>query len=42
MNKIKENLIWDWYNNLLLSNDVNRIRKLIVRYELFKKSLSVP
>ena len=42
MKKQKENLIWDWYNNLLLSNDVNRIRKLIVRYELFKKSLSVP
>ena len=40
MKKQKENLIWDWYNNLLLSNDVNRIRKLIVRYELFKKSLS--
>ena len=37
-----ENLIWDWYNNLLLSGDINRVRKLLVRYELFKKSLKVP
>ncbi len=37
-----EKLLWDWYNGLLLSGDVSRIRKLIVRYELFKKSLKVP
>lgn len=34
--------IWDLYNNLILSKDINRIRKLLVRYELFKKSLNVP
>ena len=42
---IKKNnnkLIWDSYNSLLLSADVNRVRKLLVRYELFKKSLKVP
>ena len=37
-----ENVLWDYYNGLLLSPDVDRIRKLLVRYELFKKVLSVP
>lgn len=37
----KENL-WESFNNLLMSNDVDRIRKLITRYELFKKTLDVP
>ena len=37
-----ENQIWDFYNGLLLSPDVDRVRKLVVRYELFKKSLQVP
>lgn len=39
---IDEDALWAYYNGLLLSPDVDRIRKLIVRYELFKKSLSVP
>ena len=34
--------LWDSYNNLLLSTDTSRIRKLLVRYELFKKTLDVP
>jgi len=34
--------IWDSYNNLMLSNDSERIRKLLVRYELFKTSLIIP
>ena len=34
--------IWEFYNGLLLSADTDRIRKLLVRYELFKKSLGVP
>lgn len=34
--------IWDFYNGLLLSSDVDRIRKLLVRYELFKQALEVP
>lgn len=37
-----ESYIWDCYNTLLLCPDVDRIRKLIVRYELFKQSLDVP
>jgi hypothetical protein len=40
--KKNETLLWDWYNNLLLSGDLSRVRKLLVRYELFKKSLKVP
>ena len=30
--------LWNSYNNLLLGNDISRIRKLLVRYELFKNS----
>ena len=37
-----QNLLWDSYNNLMLGNDVDRIRKLTVRYDLFKESMSVP
>ena len=32
----KESNIWDNYNNLLLSEDISRIRKILSRYELFK------
>ena len=39
---ISEEELWDSYNNLLLSADTSRIRKLIVRYELFKMTLDVP
>lgn len=42
MTKKLEDKLWDSYNNLLLSNDIDRIRKLIVRYELFRKSLKIP
>ena len=34
--------LWNSYNNLLLGNDISRIRKLLVRYELFKKTLNIP
>jgi hypothetical protein len=34
--------LWESFNNLLMSNDVDRIRKLLSRYELFKKTLDVP
>ena len=37
-----EQEIWDHYNGLILSPDGDRIRKLLVRYELFKLSLEVP
>jgi len=37
-----DNELWDSYNKLLLSSDTGRIRKLLVRYELFKMSLEVP
>jgi len=34
--------IWESYNNLLLSDDISRIRKTLARYELFKKTLNIP
>ncbi|MBZ0319435.1 MAG: class I SAM-dependent methyltransferase [Anaerolineae bacterium] len=34
--------IWDAYNMLLLGSDVDRLRKLFTRYELFRMSLDVP
>ena len=37
-----EQEIWDHYNALLLGPDVDRIRKLLVRYDLFRISLDVP
>lgn len=37
-----QNLLWDSYNNLLLGNDLDRIRKLAVRYDIFKMSMNVP
>ena len=42
MSNINDNKIWDSYNTLLLSSDTDRVRKLLVRYELFKKTLKVP
>ena len=38
----KENNIWDNYNKLLLSDDISRIRKILARYELFKKTINIP
>ena len=38
----EDNKIWDNYNNLLLSNDISRIRKILARYELFKKTINIP
>ena len=42
MTDSSEQVTWDQYNGLMLGPDNDRIRKLIVRYELFRKSLSVP
>ena len=39
---MNENILWESYNNLLISKDIDRIRKLIIRYELFIKTLNVP
>jgi len=39
---MNDDILWDSYNNLLLSDDVDRIRKLVARYELFKLVLDVP
>jgi hypothetical protein len=39
---INEDAIWDAYNLLLLGSDVERIRKLLARTDLFRMSLSVP
>lgn len=37
-----EEEIWDHYNGLLLSRDHDRVRKLLVRHELFKTAMRVP
>ncbi len=37
-----ENDIWTCYNGLLISPDIERIRKLLVRHDLFRQALSVP
>lgn len=42
MKKVTEDQLWDSYNNLLLSSDIDRVRKLLCRYELFKRSLPLP
>src|SRR5262245_43279597 len=34
--------LWDAYNTLLLGPDTDRVRKLVVRYELAKLALEVP
>ena len=39
---LSQNELWKYYNSLILSPDQSRIRKLLVRYELFKTSLEVP
>lgn len=39
---MNEDKLWESYNNLLMSSDIDRVRKLITRYELFKKTLDVP
>ena len=38
----ENNQIFHFYNGLLLSPDIDRVRKMLVRYELFKKSLEIP
>ena len=40
--KMSEDDIFHHYNSLLLSADTGRIRKMLVRYELFRRSLEVP
>ena len=42
MNDFSETALWDSYNTLLLGTDIDRIRKLLVRYELFKMTLDIP
>lgn len=37
-----ENKLWESYNNLLLSDDTDRVKKLLARYEIFKKAIKVP
>lgn len=34
--------IWDAYNLLLLGSDVERLRKLLARYELFRRTIDIP
>lgn len=46
MNKIKDLLTtldeWDLYNGFFLNNDIERLRKFLVREHLFKMSLEIP
>ena len=42
MRNVTEDQLWDSYNNLLLSSDIDRVRKLLCRYELFNMSLPLP
>lgn len=37
-----ESLLWDAYHRLLLGPDVERLRKLLVRYDFFRMVLDVP
>ena len=41
-NTANDSSLWDAYNTLLLGADVERIRKIIARYELFRMTLDVP
>jgi len=34
--------IWENYNNFLISEDISRLRKILSRYELFKKTVDIP
>src|SRR5688572_14044527 len=34
--------IWDAYNLLLLGPDIERLRKLLARYDLFRMSIEIP
>lgn len=34
--------IWDAYNLLLLGPDIERLRKLLARYELFRRTIEIP
>jgi hypothetical protein len=42
MNNFSDDMLWDSYNTLLLSPDTSRVRKLLVRYELFKMAADIP
>lgn len=37
-----EDRIWEFFNGLMMAPDTDRIRKILIRYELFKQSLEVP
>ena len=39
---MSEKNLWESYNQLLLSDDISRIEKILSRYELFKKTINVP
>ena len=37
-----KNDTWDIYNKFLVSEDISRLRKILIRYDLFRKTLNVP
>jgi hypothetical protein len=42
VDKTSDQRIWDAYNDLMLGPDIDRIRKMLVRYDLFRRTLDVP
>ena len=38
----EEEKLWDSYNDLMMSADVERLRKVLAREELFRMTLDVP
>ena len=34
--------LWDSYNHLMMSADVERLRKVLAREELFRKTIDIP
>ena len=34
--------IWDIYNEFLISDDIGRLRKILIRYDIFRKTINVP
>ncbi len=42
MSRSAEDIIWEQYNGLVLGPDIERMRKLLVRYDLFRETLELP
>ena len=38
----KNNDIWDIYNSFILSDDIDRLKKILVRFNLYKMTKDLP